>query len=80
MKILEQTSRILDKLRAEGEKAALAELRTFNLTGAEGFLMRTKRINADDEEVDRILDFISEYKARPVDMRLEIFIKNLKTR
>ena len=60
--------------------AALAELRVYNLTGAEGMLRRLQERAPDDHEVERILEFIDEYKARPVDMRLQIFIRNLEPR
>lgn len=60
--------------------AALAELRVYNLTGAEGMLRRLDSHDPDDHEVDRILEFIDEYKTRPVDMRLQIFIRNLEPR
>ncbi len=60
--------------------ASLAELRVYSLTGAEGYLRQLKRLEPGDEEVDRILDFIDKYKARPVDMQLKIFIGSLSPR
>ncbi len=60
--------------------AALAELRVYNLTGAEGMLRRLDSHYPDDRDVDRILEFIDEYKTRPVDMRLQIFIRNIEPR
>jgi hypothetical protein len=60
--------------------ASLAELRVYSLTGAEGYLRQLERLEPGDEEVDRILDFIDKYKARPVDMQLKIFIGSLSQR
>jgi len=60
--------------------AALAELRTYNLTGARSFLDELTAINPQDEEVNRVLEFIDSYKARPVDMQLKVFIQSLGER
>ena len=60
--------------------AALTELRTHNLTAAEVYLLQLAEFDPSDEEVRRILKFIGRYKAKPVDMQLEIFIKSLKER
>jgi tetratricopeptide (TPR) repeat protein len=60
--------------------AALAELRAYNLTGAEGYLRQLDERQPDDEVVDRILEFIEKYKARPVDMQLQVFIGSIEQR
>jgi hypothetical protein len=60
--------------------AALAELRTYNLTGARSHLDELVRIKPDDDEVNRVLEFIDSYKARPVDMQLKVFIQSLDER
>ena len=60
--------------------AALANLRSYNLTGARGYLNRLQERHPDDKDVSRILDFISSYSSRPVDMQLEIFIGSLDFR
>ena len=60
--------------------AALADLRTYNLTAAEVYLTRLAKLQPGDDDVDRILDFVNRYKARPVDMQLEIFIGSLSER
>lgn len=60
--------------------AALAELRTYNLTGARSHLDELVRIEPDDDEVNRVLEFIDSYKARPVDMQLKVFIQSLDER
>lgn len=60
--------------------AAMAELRAYNLTGAETFLGELKKRRPDDEEISRILAFIANYKARPVDMQLQIFIRSIAER
>jgi len=60
--------------------AALAEMRTYNLTGAEGYLRELVKRRPGDEVVDRILEFIVKYKARPVDMTLKVFIGSLEER
>jgi len=60
--------------------AAVAELRHYNLTGAHVLLSELAARQPDDEEVQRILEFIKTYKNRPVDMRLKIFISTIKLR
>ena len=60
--------------------AALAELRTYNLTGARSHLDELVRVEPNDEEVNRVLEFIDSYKARPVDMQLKVFIQSLPER
>jgi tetratricopeptide (TPR) repeat protein len=60
--------------------AGMAELRAFNLQAAESFLEELSAIHPDDEEVQRILEFINTYKSRPVDMQLEIFIGSIAER
>ena len=60
--------------------AALGNLRAYNLTGARGHLNRLQARHPDDNDVARILDFISSYSSRPVDMQLEIFVGSLDFR
>ena len=60
--------------------AALAELRTYNLTGAATYLNELSALDPADPEVVRVLDFIANYKARPVDMQLKVFIQSLGDR
>jgi tetratricopeptide (TPR) repeat protein len=60
--------------------ASLDELKSYNLTGAEVHLVNLANRHPDDREVQRILEFIATYKARPVDMRLKVFIGNLSPR
>jgi tetratricopeptide (TPR) repeat protein len=60
--------------------AALAELRAFNLTGAEGYLTELTARQGDDEEARRILKFANTYKGRPVDIQLKIFVGSLADR
>jgi tetratricopeptide (TPR) repeat protein len=60
--------------------AALAELRTYNLTGARSYLDQLIVAEPADDEVGRILEFIDTYKARPVDMQLKVFIQSLDER
>ncbi len=60
--------------------AGLSELRAFNLSEAEVFLSELKDRQPDDEEVPRMLEFIELYKARPVDMQLEIFVGSIDKR
>ncbi len=60
--------------------AALAELRTYNLTGASTHLNELDTIQPDDEEVNRVLEFVNRYKSRPVDMQLKVFIQSLSER
>ncbi len=60
--------------------ASMAELRAFNLSGAEGYLIELAVHQPDDQEVQRILQFIDTYKGRPVDMQLKIFVRSLADR
>jgi len=60
--------------------AALAELRAFNLTGAEGYLTELTARQGDDEEARRVLQFANTYKGRPVDIQLKIFVGSLVDR
>jgi tetratricopeptide (TPR) repeat protein len=60
--------------------AALVELRSYNLTGAESHLRELAVLEPDDGEVQRVLEFIANYKARPVDMQLRVFIQSLAER
>jgi tetratricopeptide (TPR) repeat protein len=60
--------------------AALAELRVYNLTGATGYLHELDERSPNDEVVDRMLEFVEKYKARPVDMQLQVFIGSIDPR
>ena len=60
--------------------AALAELRAFNLAGAEVYLIELTARQPDDEEALRIGKFVNTYKGRPTDMQLEIFVGSLADR
>jgi hypothetical protein len=60
--------------------AALAELRAFNLADAETYLAELQQRQPEDEEIQRILEFVDTYKTRPVDMQLEIFVGSLSER
>jgi hypothetical protein len=60
--------------------ASMAELRAFNLSGAEGYLIELAVRQPDDQEVQRILQFIDTYKGRPVDMQLKVFVRSLADR
>ncbi len=60
--------------------AALAELRVYNLTGATGHLRELDEIVPNDEVVQRMLEFVEKYKARPVDMQLQVFIGSIEPR
>ncbi|MCK5375458.1 MAG: hypothetical protein KAJ97_00150 [Acidobacteria bacterium] len=60
--------------------ASMAELRAYNLTAAESYLNLLLVRQPDDQEVQRVLDFIASYKVRPVDMQLEIFIRSIAER
>jgi tetratricopeptide (TPR) repeat protein len=60
--------------------AALAELRAFNLTGAEAYLTELIARQGDDKEARRILQFATTYKGRPVDIQLKIFVGSLADR
>jgi tetratricopeptide (TPR) repeat protein len=60
--------------------AAIAELRAFNLSNAETYLTELQQRQPEDEEIQRILEFVDTYKTRPVDMQLEIFVGSLSER
>jgi hypothetical protein len=60
--------------------AALAEARAYNLTGAENHLQRLLELKPGDEEAARFLEFVTTYKVRAADMRLEIFIRSMDDR
>jgi hypothetical protein len=60
--------------------AGLTELRAFNLPAAEVHLVELSERQPEDEETLRMIEFISLYKARPVDMQLEIFVGSIKLR
>ncbi len=60
--------------------AALSALRSYNLAGARNHLQRLGQRQPQDTDVIRILDFISSYMNRPVDMQLEIFVGSLENR
>jgi tetratricopeptide (TPR) repeat protein len=60
--------------------AGLAELRAFKLPNAESYLTEFQQRQPEDEEVQRILEFINTYKKRPVDMQLKIFVGSLSER
>jgi tetratricopeptide (TPR) repeat protein len=67
-------------LRRSLFNASLAELRSYNLTGESTYLNELNALDSDDPEVSRVLDFIANYKTRPVDMQLKVFIQSLKER
>ena len=60
--------------------AALASLRSYNLAEARSHLLKLQSRQPDDEEVQRILRFVTSYTNRPVDMQLEIFVSSLQNR
>jgi len=60
--------------------AALAELRAYNLTGADTYLSELATRQPEDGEVQRVLAFIASYKTRPVDLKLKVFIRNIPER
>lgn len=60
--------------------AGLAEMRAFNLTGAETHFLKLRDRLPEDDEVQRILEFVNTYKSRPVDMQLEIFVGSISQR
>ncbi len=60
--------------------AALVQLRSYNLTAARRYLLQLEERRPDDPEVSRIVEFISSYLNRPVDMQLEIFVGSLEFR
>ena len=59
---------------------AITQLRAYNLTGAEVNLAELAAMDPEDDDVQRILEFVARYKVRPVDMQLRIFISSLKLR
>jgi hypothetical protein len=71
---------LVEVLKRSLFNAALGELRTYNLTGARSFLDELRAVDPNDEEVNRVLEFIDSYKARPVDMQLKVFIQSLGER
>lgn len=71
---------LTDVLQRSLFNAALAELRTYNLTGASTHLNELDAIHPGDDEVQRVLEFVNRYKARPVDMQLKVFIQSLSER
>jgi tetratricopeptide (TPR) repeat protein len=60
--------------------AGLAELRAFNLSEAESYLVELQQRQPEDSEVKRILEFVDSYKSRSVDMRLKVFVGSLSDR
>jgi hypothetical protein len=68
------------ELRRSLFNAALQDLRGYNLTSAESYLMGLAQLEPADQEVLRVLRFIQKYKTRPVDPRLRIFIQSLQPR
>jgi hypothetical protein len=71
---------LIEALERSLFNASLAELRTYNLTGARSYLDQFVALKPADDEVRRILEFIDTYKARPVDMQLKVFIQSLDER
>ena len=71
---------IVEVLERSLFNAALAELRVYNLTGATGYLNELDELAPDDDVVHRMLEFVEKYKARPVDMQLEVFIGSIDPR
>lgn len=59
---------------------AVTRLRSYDLTGAESQLHQLLKIEPGDREARRVLEFIAAYRARPVDMRLKVFIGSLSLR
>ena len=84
------TEDLLQQYRGQGDlqvvlerslfNAALAEARAYNLTGAENHLQRLLELKPNDEEATRFLEFVTKYKVRAADMRLEIFIRSMDER
>ena len=68
------------ELRRSLFNAALDDLRGYNLTAAESYLIRLAQLEPSDQEVLRVLRFVQKYKTRPVDPRLRIFIQSLQPR
>lgn len=60
--------------------AALVQMRGHNMTGARMYLNRLRNRQPDDEEVERILQFVASYVNRPADMQLKIFVGSLEFR
>lgn len=60
--------------------AGMAELRAFNLPQSESYLAELAERQPNDEEVQRVLEFVETYKSRPVDMQLEIFVGSIASR
>jgi len=75
-----QQADIVEVLERSMFNAALAELRVYNLTGATGYLRELDERRPNDEVVDRMLEFVDKYKARPVDMQLQVFIGSIDPR
>jgi tetratricopeptide (TPR) repeat protein len=71
---------IVEVLERSLFNAALAELRVYNLTGATGHLRELDELAPNDEVVQRMLEFVEKYKARPVDMQLQVFIGSIEPR
>jgi tetratricopeptide (TPR) repeat protein len=80
LELYPQQADLVEVLERSLFNASLAELRAYNLTGAEGYLRDLDLRHPDDEVVDRILEFIAKYKARPVDMQLQVFIGSIDER
>jgi tetratricopeptide (TPR) repeat protein len=88
--VIEISKRLLEKYPDDPEisaaydrylfNAALAQLRARKLPEAESYLTKLQQRHPDDDEVQRILEFIETYKSRPVDMQLEIFVGSLSDR
>ncbi len=60
--------------------AGMSELKAFNLTEADGFIAELIRRRPEDEEAQRVRQFITIYKSRPIDMQLEIFVGSIPPR
>ena len=71
---------VLEELGRNLFNLAVMQLRAYNLTGAEVNLSELATMDPEDDEVQRILEFVERYKVRPVDMQLKIFISSLKLR
>jgi tetratricopeptide (TPR) repeat protein len=71
---------IVEVLERSMFNAALAELRVYNLTGAAGYLRELDERSPNDEVVERMLEFVDKYKARPVDMQLQVFVGSIDPR
>jgi tetratricopeptide (TPR) repeat protein len=75
-----QQADIAEVLERSLFNAALAELRVYNLTGATGYLRELDELAPNDDVVLRMLEFVEKYKARPVDMQLQVFIGSIDPR